>query len=233
MNTSDVSSDSIRATMAELAANFSGPTDVPAILATVTAHAVELIDAVDIADVLVIDEHHHRSLAPTDDLAARLDTVQVDLNEGPCLDAAVHDTTVLSTDLYSETRWPKFAAAAVQAGVHSMMSFQLYCSPKVLPDVSGRAALNLFSRSRAEFSLEDQALGAMLATHAATALIAADRQAQFESALASRDLIGQAKGILMERYKVDAVRAFGMMTRISQDTNTKLRDIAQQIVDTP
>jgi AmiR/NasT family two-component response regulator len=72
----------------------------------------------------------------------------------------------------------------------------------------------------------------MLATHAATALIAADRQTQFESALASRDAIGQAKGILMERFRLDAVRAFSLMTKLSQDTNTPVRIIAQRVVDT-
>ncbi len=92
------------------------------------------------------------------------------------------------------------------------------------------------SRNRLHFSVEDQIIGAMLATHAATALIAADRQTQFESALASRDLIGQAKGILMERFKVDAVRAFALMTKLSQDSNTPVRIIAARIVestDTP
>jgi AmiR/NasT family two-component response regulator len=80
--------------------------------------------------------------------------------------------------------------------------------------------------------VEEQAIAAMLATHAATALLAADRQTQFESALASRDVIGQAKGMLMERFKIDAVRAFALMTQLSQDNNVKLRTIAQQIVET-
>jgi AmiR/NasT family two-component response regulator len=71
----------------------------------------------------------------------------------------------------------------------------------------------------------------MLATYAATALISVDRQTQFESALAGRDLIGQAKGILMERFHIDAERAFDMMKALSQDSNTRLRVIAKQIVD--
>ena len=70
----------------------------------------------------------------------------------------------------------------------------------------------------------------MLATHAAITLIAANTQIQFESALASRDVIGQAKGILMERYKLDAGRAFALLVQLSQDTNTPLRLVAQQLI---
>ncbi len=70
----------------------------------------------------------------------------------------------------------------------------------------------------------------MLATHAAITLIAADRQTQFESALASRDVIGQAKGIVMERYKLDAGRAFATLVKLSQDTNTPVRVVAQRLV---
>jgi AmiR/NasT family two-component response regulator len=71
----------------------------------------------------------------------------------------------------------------------------------------------------------------MLATHAAITLIAADKETQFKSALASRDVIGQAKGIIMERYKLDAGRAFALLVKLSQDSNTPLRLLAQQVVD--
>jgi AmiR/NasT family two-component response regulator len=70
----------------------------------------------------------------------------------------------------------------------------------------------------------------MLATHAAAVLIAASRKRQFESALASRDIIGQAKGIIMQRFHVDAVRAFQLLTRLSQERNTPVRVIAQELV---
>jgi AmiR/NasT family two-component response regulator len=77
--------------------------------------------------------------------------------------------------------------------------------------------------------MESQALGAMLATHAAIALITDDRQHQFESALASRDVIGQAKGMIMERFSVDATRAFEMLRKISQASNTPVNDIARRL----
>lgn len=231
MDAQEHTRDSIRAAMVELVANFHGPNDIDTILATVTAEAVELIGPVDAADVLLIDHDRFRSLAPTADIATHLDSVQLELSEGPCLDAATHDAVVICPDLKADTRWPSFAAAAIEAGVHSMMSFQLYSRHASPENPSGRGALNLFSRETARYTVEDQAIAAVLATHAATALIAADQQAQFESALASRDLIGQAKGILMERFKVGAVRAFDLMKKLSQDSNTRLRIIAEQIVN--
>ncbi len=230
--TDERAADSLRAAMADLVANFEAPVGITSILETVTALAVELIEAVDVADVLLIDGDRYRSLAPTAELAAQLDAVQLDSGQGPCLDAASNELTVLCADLTAEPRWAAFAAAAVQAGIHSVMSFQLYSQPVSREGVAARGALNLFSHNVVHFSVEDQAIAAMLATHAATALIAADRNAQFESALASRDLIGQAKGILMERFKVDAVHAFGLLTKLSQETNTRLRIIAQRIVET-
>ena len=229
----DDAADIVRAAMVDLVANFATPTDPMAILETVTTSAVELIREVDFADVLLVDERCYRSVAPTAPLAVELDAIQQELHEGPCLAAVVEDATVVCSDLTSERRWPRFAAAAVQAGIHSMMSFQLYTYPKKARDgAGGRGALNLFSHNRYDFTFEDRAIGAMLATHAATALIAADRQIQFESALASRDLLGQAKGIMMERFNVDATRAFSLMTKLSQLSNTPVRVVAQHIVDT-
>ena len=105
-----------------------------------------------------------------------------------------------------------------------MMSFQLYTND------NRKGALNLFGLKPGIFAAKDQAVGAMLATHAATALIAHDRERQFQSALASRDAIGQAKGMIMERFAVDATRAFELLTKLSQDSNTRLVDVAAGLV---
>lgn len=92
-------------------------------------------------------------------------------------------------------------------------------------------ALNLFGFGTGSFTAEPEALGAMLATHAAISLVAANRQQQFDSALASRDLIGQAKGIIMERFDVDAVRAFELLRRVSQESNTPVKVIAARLAE--
>ncbi len=224
--------EDIRSAMAELAATFATHTDLAPILEAVTNQAVRLIADVDFADILLVDKDGHRSLGATAPITVELDTVQVESREGPCLEAVTNQPLVHSPDLSREERWPTFATAALTAGIGSMMSFHLYTHPsKTRGGIRGRGALNLFSRNKNCFNLADQAVGAMLATHAAAALIAANRQIQFESALNSRDVLGQAKGILMERLKVDAVRAFDLMAKLSQSTNTPVREVARRIVD--
>jgi AmiR/NasT family two-component response regulator len=104
------------------------------------------------------------------------------------------------------------------------MSLQLYT------DKSRRGALNLFGRAPDVFNPEKEAVAAMLATHAAIALIANDERLQFKSALASRDVIGQAKGMIMERFDVDAVRAFELLKKLSQSSNTRLVAVAEELV---
>jgi AmiR/NasT family two-component response regulator len=105
-----------------------------------------------------------------------------------------------------------------------MLSFQLYFHD------NRQAALNLVGLKPYVFNSDAEAVAAMLATHAAIALIAEDKQLQFQSALASRDIIGQAKGIIMERFSVDAVRAFELLRAISQNTNTRLADVAADLI---
>ncbi|MET0699898.1 MAG: GAF and ANTAR domain-containing protein [Mycobacterium sp.] len=218
----------LRDALIDLTQRFANPAPVEDTLTGITSAAVTLIDAVHSCDVLLIDESEdYRSVASTSALAEDLDRIQHTHRQGPCVDAAVDETMVVADDLREDPRWPQFSAEAVDAGVHSVLSFQLYTHQK---RPTCRGALNLFSREPGAFDFEAQALGAMLATHAAIALISEDRQAQFHSALASRDAIGQAKGMIMERYDIDAVRAFELLKKLSQDTNTRLVDVAAQIV---
>jgi transcriptional regulator with GAF, ATPase, and Fis domain len=211
--------------MAQLTKKFARPTDIDDTLKSVTASCVDLIDGVECADVLLIaGADLFRSVAPTSQLAVDIDDLQQRFREGPCVDAAVGNSIILCNDLREETRWPRFAGAAVAAGVHSLMSFQLFTHNTRM------GALNLFGLKPDAFTTEFEAVGAMLATHAAVALIADDVRLQFQSALASRDTIGQAKGMIMERFKVDAIRAFELLTKLSQDSNTRVADIAAELV---
>lgn len=215
----------LRHTMAALAEGFARPTELDVSLQTVTASSVDLIDGVETADILLISgADPFRSVAATSQLAIDIDDLQQRFGEGPCVDAAVGHSMVVCNDLREDPRWPRFGEAAVAAGVHSLMSFQLYTH-------DGRmGALNLFGLKPDAFTAEVEAVGAMLATHAAIALIANDAQLQFQSALASRDIIGQAKGMIMERFNVDAVRAFELLTKLSQSSNTRVAEIAEEIV---
>lgn len=218
--------DMIRSTMTRLTRDFEDDTGgIEDKLAAVTTAAVNLINGVDDADVLLIKDGQFHSVTPTSALTIRLDAAQQTLGEGPCLAAAVTEAVIRCPDLRNDLRWPRFGAVAVEAGVLSMLSYQLYSHR------GEGGALNLFGRNAQSLNAEAEAIGAMLATHAAIVLIAANRQHEFESALASRDVIGQAKGMIMERFQVDATRAFELLTRVSQDTNTPVRIIAQEIID--
>jgi GAF domain-containing protein len=146
--------------------------------------------------------------------------------EGPCVQAALDDLIVRTDDFENEERWPKYSRAAVELGILSGLSFKLYTADRTA------GALNLFAFQPRAFSGDDETVGVILAAHAAAAILASRQGQQLHSALSTRDRIGQAKGIIMERYKVDDVQAFGMLRKLSQDSNTRLIDIAQQVIDT-
>ncbi|MDT7655182.1 MAG: hypothetical protein QOI36_6593 [Pseudonocardiales bacterium] len=217
--------DVLRQAMRKLTEQFAHPAEIDVTLRSVTASCVELIDGVESADVLLVaGPDRFKSIAATSQVAVDVDDLQKRFREGPCLDAANGNPVVVCNDLRDDARWPSFAEAAVEAGVHSLMSFELYTNH------ARRGAMNLFGFKPDVFNAENEAVAAMLATHAAVALIANDERRQFQSALASRDVIGQAKGMIMERFGVDAVHAFELLKKLSQSSNTRLAVVAQEIV---
>ncbi|MGU3586862.1 GAF and ANTAR domain-containing protein [Rhodococcus sp. C26F] len=221
------SSDRLSRIMAELARSFDDAgTDLDATLQRITVAAAELIPGTDSADILIITGRgKFESHAATSQLSPQIDSLQARAGQGPCVDAAMDTTLVRSDDLTTETRWPQFTAAAVDAGVRSILSFRLYTH-----DMQA-GALNLFSMRPNAFDAESVHIGEALSAHAAIAFVAARREQQLHSAIASRDLIGQAKGMLMERFAVGADRAFAMMITLSQETNLPVATIAARIVE--
>jgi GAF domain-containing protein len=213
--------------MAELARQIAGPRSVDDVLADVTAAAVELIPRADLSGVLLLKRGgEFESLGDTHDLAWELDKLQHEFGEGPCEKAALQETIVRSDDLRNETRWPKYAPAAVERGVLGTLSFKLYTADRTA------GALNLFSFEAGPWEVEAETIGSVFAAHAAAAILSARRDEQLQSALSTRDRIGQAKGIIMERFGVDDVRAFELLRKLSQESQAKLVDIAQRVVDT-
>jgi AmiR/NasT family two-component response regulator len=93
-------------------------------------------------------------------------------------------------------------------------------------------ALNLFGFKPNAWNPDAETIGMVLAAHAASALAASREGENLQSALLTRDRIGQAKGIIMERYGVDDVRAFDMLRSLSQESNVRLTDIAQRVIET-
>lgn len=213
--------------MAELTRTLAGDRTLDAVLAEVTAAAVALIPGVDTAGILVVKKGgDYESLATTSQLPHQLDILQMTFDEGPCVQAAVADTILRTNDFRTETRWPQYSPAAVAAGVLSGMSFKLYTADR------SAGALNLFGFQPTHWDADAESVGSVLAAHAAAALVATQREQQLHAALLSRDQIGQAKGIIMERYSVDAVRAFEMLLQLSQEGNIKLIDVARRVIDT-
>jgi GAF domain-containing protein len=212
--------------MAELARRVAAPSSVDDVLKSVTSTALEIIPGVGVAGVLLITKGgKFETHAGTSDLAGELDRLQELLREGPCVEAAIDELIVRTEDFDGEQRWPRYAQSVAKLGIRSGLSFKLYTS------TSTAGALNLFGFEPNVFDSQSEAVGSVLAAHAAAAILASRRGEQLESALTSRDLIGQAKGVIMERFKVDAVRAFEMLRELSQTSNTKLVDIAQSVVD--
>jgi GAF domain-containing protein len=213
--------------MAELARTVAAPRSAGDVLSDVTGEAKRLIPGVDAAGVLLIGKAGKwETLAPTSDLPHRLDELQMTHSEGPCVQAALDDLIVRTDDFRTEERWPKYSAAAVEIGVLSGLSFKLYTSSQTA------GALNLFGFEPNAFDAEAETVGAVLAAHAAAAILASRQSEQLESALSTRDRIGQAKGIIMERYNVDDVAAFEMLRKLSQDSNTRLVEVATQVIKT-
>lgn len=213
--------------MAQLARTVATPRRVEDVLGEVSLEAERLIPGVDAAGVLLIGKGgRFDSVGGATDLPQQLDDLQMKYGEGPCVEAALDELIVRTDDFRTEQRWPKYSAAVVELGVFSALSFKLYTSSHTA------GALNLFAMKPAAFDAEAETIGAVLAAHAAAAIMASRQSEQLESALSTRDRIGQAKGIIMERYHVDDVAAFDMLRRLSQDSNTKLVDIAERVIKT-
>ena len=165
--------------------------------------------------------------AASDERAARADQLQHELGEGPCLDAIWQQNTVQIDDLTTEQHYPDWSRrVAEQTGIRSSLSLQLFTNEDSL------GALNLYSPQPQAFDAETRGKGLAFAAQAAVALRSAQDKEDLRAAMTTRNLIGQAQGILMERYKMTAERASAVLSRVSQDTNVKLRDVAQRLIDT-
>ena len=202
--------------------------DDPAVLlAEIVSAAVAMVPGADEGSISVV--HGRRNVfseAPVGDLPVQIDALQYETGQGPCLDAAYEQHTVRVDDLATEQRWPRFARRASETGAVSMLSLQLFVEGDNL------GALNLYSRSPDAFTDESEQIGLLFASHAAIAYAGVRKEAQLLHALSNRDVIGQAKGILMERYQISGARAFLLLTRASQTSNRKLHDVAGELVRT-
>lgn len=213
-------------TFAEIARSLLCEDTVEATLQRIAELAVETIEHCDFAGMTLVRGRLMTTPASTTDISTRVDAIQLETGEGPCLDAIREHELFQTADLLEEDRWPRFARRAVEeTQVRSMLSFRLFVEEDTL------GALNLYSKRPAAFDADDRAVGSVFAAHAAVALSTAQHDQQMQDALRTRDTIGQAKGILMARQGVTADQAFDMLRRGSQRLNIKLAELAKRVTE--
>jgi transcriptional regulator with GAF, ATPase, and Fis domain len=219
--------DGLSDRLGEVARSLQGEGDLETMLDELVAGAIRLIPGAQEASLSVVTARRHVTAEhASSELAQNVDELQAEVEQGPGLDTIHEQLTVKVPDMRSEPRWPDFARRAHELGVGSMLSFQLF----VGDDTMG--ALNLFSREADAFDDESEQIGLVFASHAAVAFANARKVRHLRLAIDSRDLIGQAKGVLMERYSLTADQAFAVLLRLSQTTQRKLGDLARELAGT-
>ncbi|MGH2717097.1 MAG: ANTAR domain-containing protein, partial [Actinomycetota bacterium] len=198
--------------------------------------AVATVSGCAMASVTVrLEGGSFRTEASTHEAATQADNAQYEANEGPCLDAI--DAKIVYTPSFPDPRWPRLAAHPVEWGVQGAVSYQL--AAVVPPHEPLAGSLNAYATTPEAFDDEAREIGLILASHGSVAVRAVrEREAleqldrQLHDALLSRDVIGQAKGILMERLRMTPEDAFDALRRSSQTLNLKLREIAERLAAT-
>lgn len=176
-------------------------------------------------------------------LAQGMDAVQYQAKEGPCLEAATADqwTAILVEDLQDGTRWPTLAVAGAAAGARSVLSVSLFAGPSTGTGGVRQAvgSLNLYAGTAGAFGGSERDTALLLALYAALAVAATEaigdaglRVDQLKAAMATRTVIGQAQGILMERNRFTAGQAFDRLRSASMNLNRKLHDVAKDLTET-
>ena len=189
----------------------------------VACNSVPGFDQVGIATLQ--KDGHIETRALVGDLVLQLDKVQYGLREGPCSAALQGTESISMSNLRHEQRWPRYVPQALAEGVRSQLAVKLYLDKGTL------GSINFYSTIADEVSPDAEALAQLFAAHAAIALGHAQERHGLNEGMQTRKVIGQAIGILMERYKMNEDRAFAFLVRSSSHNNIKLRAIAQGLVD--
>ena len=201
-------------------------TDSDTVIAELAENAAVEVTGAQYAGVTVTRAAKHIDTpAATHKWPILLDEIQQRHREGPCLTAAWEEKTIRVADLETDDRFPLYRQDALaETPIRSIMAFQLFIAGETM------GALNVYAEQPHAFSPESRAIGLIFAAHSSVAWNSARRDEQFKRALSSRDTIGQAKGMIMERYGVDAVQAFEVLRKLSQDSNVPLVEVATDLV---
>lgn len=211
----------------EVARRVHSSEDYEGTLRLITKTAARAIGGCDAASLTLLEKTGPVTGAATDRVACDGDLIQYEENEGPCLDAAMELGWVYTPHLADDQRWPRSSTRiANQLGVGSMVSCRLTLDAAPNNTLGG---LNLYSMRRDGFGGQDQMMAILLASLGAVVVDASRQQAQLRAAIESRQVIGEAIGILRAQSDVTSAEAFTMLVAASQRMNVKLRDLAQQI----
>lgn len=200
--------------------------DANTVIAELAEHAAVEIPEAQYAGVTVTrDKRHIDTPAATHGYPVLLDEIQQRHGEGPCLTAAWEEKTVHVADLETDDRFPAYRRDVLaQTPIRTIMAFQLFIADQTM------GALNVYAEQAGVFDSQTKEVGLAFASHSSVVWNAARRDDQFKEALSSRDTIGQAKGMIMERYGVDGIRAFELLRALSQESNVPLTQIAAELV---
>jgi hypothetical protein len=200
------------------------PGDLDHTLRRITTAAVAVLPGVTHASITIAhSDGRLETVAPTNDVLCDLDAAQYDLQEGPCYDAATDEVHVTAPHLAADDRFPRYRTVASNAGIKAQAGVRLFDAP------DSKGALNLYSSQEGAF--EDLGfLGALFQHQSAIAIAYAHEVVSLRDAIETRQMIGQAVGIVMERYGLSEQRAFAFLARLSQDSNIKLRVLAQKLI---
>jgi GAF domain-containing protein len=166
-------------------------------------------------------------------MAMDADELQYERGYGPCLDAGRSGEVFVIADMRSEERWPDYARNGAELGVLSSLSMPLPFQGATIGALNNYAGRpGAFGESDLAAAEEVAAFVAIAVANAEAAARATDDVTNMRRAMASRSVIEQGKGILMERYKVTSEQAFTLLTHASQRSNVKLRDVAEELTTT-
>ena len=207
--------------------------ELPEVLTEIVQISRSAMAGADATSITLIRDERAFTAAFDGQLAMDADEMQYELGHGPCLDAGRAGTLFVVDEMATDERWPDYARHASERGVGSMLSVPLPFQGASI------GALNNYSTRPRAFPEADVAVGEEVAAFVAIAVGNAEGSARatedvanMRRAMASRAVIEQAKGILMERYKVTAEQAFTLLTHASQRSNVKLREIAEELAST-
>jgi len=221
----DPTQESAASAFAHLAVELHDATGVEETIDAVVQFALQALRCTYAGVALTARGSRPEIAAVTDPVVAEVYELQLGKQNGPLVTAMRERRPVLIRDTLADVRWPEWAAKVATLGVRSVLDVPLATSRTV-------GVLGLYSPDPDAFAADDEAVAHILARHASVALASARHEESLAQAIDARKLVGQAMGILMERFDMDADRAFAVLKRYSQDTNTKLRDVAQQLIDT-